>query len=129
MQALAVRRAQQTRLQMKERNSRRNCLRARVPAPRPIHSYCKEPSAKASQEMARADSAKTDWFRAILLVKTDPADSAPAEDAAGLVAADREEDKAALADPAGEGVVLAELPAECSEAEEVVAPGAAGAED
>jgi hypothetical protein len=128
MKALVVRQAQQTRPRMKERKSRRNCLRARVPVPLPIHFYCKEPSARVSREMVRADSAKTDWFRAILPVKAGQVDKGQAADVAGQVAARREEDKAASVDPAAEAVALAEHLAECSGAEEVVAPVAAGAE-
>jgi hypothetical protein len=74
--------------------------------------------------MDRADSDRTDWFPAILRVKVDPVDRAPAEDAAG-----REEDKAALAGPAVEAEVLSELLAECLEAEGVVELAAVGAED
>src|SRR5580700_6500891 len=122
MKATLLQQAQPTRPQMKERKSRRSCLRAPARAPLPIRSYCKELSAKASREMVPADSARTDWFPEILRVKAAQAGRAPAEDAV-----DREEDKAALADPAA----LAELRAECSGAEEVVVapPVAVGAAD
>jgi hypothetical protein len=63
--------------------------------------------------MVRADSARADWFPEILPVKAAQADRDQAADAAG-----REEDKAALADPAAEEAVLAELRAVCLEAEE-----------
>jgi len=74
--------------------------------------------------MDQADSDRTDWFRAILWAKADPVDRAPAEGAADLEA----EDKVASAGPAAEGEVLAELLAECLEAEEVVELAAVGAE-
>ena len=83
--------------------------------------------------MVREDSAKTDWFRAILRAKADPLDRAPAEDAAVLGAAGREAEaqaeRAGLVGRAVEVVASAELRAECLEAEEEVALVAAVAED
>ena len=81
--------------------------------------------------MVPADLARTGWFRAILPAKAGQADKDQAADVAGQVAARREEDKAASVDPAAEAVALAEHLAEClgAEAEEVVAPVAADAED
>lgn len=81
--------------------------------------------------MVLADSARMVWFPAIPLVKADPQDRAPAEDAAGRVAVDQAEE-AASAGQAEEVVVSGELlaeAAECLEVEEVAAPVAAGAED
>ena len=78
--------------------------------------------------MVPADSARTGWFRAILPVKAGQEDKDQAADVAGQVAADQEEDKAALVDPAAEAVALPEHLAECLGVEEVVAPVAAGAE-
>jgi|HubBroStandDraft_1064217.scaffolds.fasta_scaffold00267_12 hypothetical protein len=77
--------------------------------------------------MDRADSDLTDWFRAILRVKADPVDRAPAEGAAGRAAVDPAEGEAS-AGPVAEGQVLAELLAECLEAEEVAELAAVGAE-
>src|ERR1700678_1821157 len=107
MKAPAARRAQPTLPQMKERKSWRNSRSARAPAPLPIRFYCREPLARASREMVQADSARTDWSPEIPPVK------------------------AALADPAAEASVSAELRAECLEAE-AVAPevaAVAGADD
>jgi hypothetical protein len=126
MKAALVRQAQPTRPRMKERKSRRKCLRARAPAPLPIHFYCKEPSARVWREMVRADSAKTDWSQEIPRAKQGQVDKDRPADVA-----DQEEDKAALVDPAAEVAALAEHLAEClgAEAEEVEAPVAAGAAD
>ncbi len=81
--APAARPAQRTRPRMKERQSRPSCLRAPVPAPLPIHFYCREPSARVSRGTVPEDSARTDWFRAILREKVDPADKVRAADAVG----------------------------------------------
>ncbi len=78
--------------------------------------------------MVREDSARADWFREIPLVKADPVDRVPAEDAV-----DREEEaqaeRAASEDPVGVVEVSAELLAECLAVEEVVAPVEEGAAD
>ena len=76
--------------------------------------------------MVRADSARMDWSPEIPPVKAGQVDKDQVADAAGP-----EEHKAALADPAAEAAVSAELRAECLEAE-AVAPevaAVAGADD
>ena len=131
MKAPPVRLAQPTRPPTREIKLRRSCPRARALAQLLIHSYCKELSAKASLEMVRADSARTDWFRGIPPAKADPVVRDRAEDVAGRAAVDPEEGvQAASVDPEGVVEVLAELLAECLEAEaEAAAPAAVGAED
>src|SRR5271154_5319405 len=116
---------------MRERKSRRNCLRAAVPAPLLIHFYCRERSARAWREVDRADSDRTDWSPAIRRVKVDQADRDRAEDVAGPAVADQEAEdpaeRAALADPVAEAALSAELLAEAVRvaAESLQAAGAA----
>jgi len=77
--------------------------------------------------MVRADSARMDWSLEIPPVKAGQGDKDQGADAAGP-----EEHKAALADPAAEAAVSAELRAECLEAEAVapeVVAAVAGADD
>lgn len=71
--------------------------------------------------MVRAASARTDWSPEIPLVKADPVDRVPAEDA-GERAAEQAGQEASV-DPA-EAEASAEHLAECLEAEEVVVAGA-----
>src|SRR5271156_2551190 len=98
MKAPAAQRAQQTRPQMKEPKSWRNCLPTRAPAPLPIHFYCREPLARVSRETVTVDSARADWFPEIQQVKADPVDEDQAADAAA-----RKEDRAASGGPPGGG--------------------------
>lgn len=79
--------------------------------------------------MARADSARTGWFPAILLVRAGPADRAPVEVVAGREAVGQEAEQGGLARLAAVVGVLAALLVECLEAEEVVAPAVEGAAD
>src|SRR5271156_3100799 len=124
MKAPAARRALPTPRRTKERRSQQRFPRAPVPAPLPIHFYCKARWARASLETAPADSGRAVWCRAIPVEKVD---KVRAEDAVALEAEGPAVDKVARAasvDQAGAAGCLAEHPAGAGAAECL-----AGAED